>query len=161
MLTLTATQIPARTDGNATDWSDGSTHWRCTLNRIDESGKSVARMTVQYSMGSAHTNPPTLASVLESLRMDASAPASFADFCADLGYDMDSRQAEKTWKACRSIAVRLRKLIGPYGVFLLRDGEAVQAGHPNMLVGWMHRTHCYSWSHALQHEGYSIESPTF
>jgi hypothetical protein len=25
---------------------------------------------------------------------------SFTDFCADMGYDTDSRQAERTWKAC-------------------------------------------------------------
>lgn len=26
---------------------------------------------------------------------------SFEDFCSDLGYDTDSRKAEKTWKTCK------------------------------------------------------------
>jgi len=45
--------------------------------------------------------PPCPVSVLYSLVMDAqSGMDNFADFCANLGYDEDSRQAEATWRAC-------------------------------------------------------------
>ena len=160
MILHTATRIPSRPDMDPADaWNAKARHFRVTLRRIDQSGKTLARMSVYYSQGSAHTESPTLADVLTSLRSDATAPASFADFCSECGYDQDSRKAEKTWKACRSIAVRMRKLLGVGGVYLLKDGEPVQAGHPNMLLGGMHRTHSFSWWHALRHEGYSIEVP--
>ena len=156
MIIHPATRIPSRPDGD--DWNRDMRHFRILLRRVDASGKTLARMTVYYSQGCAHTQDPTLAEVLQSLRMDASsAGESFPRWCDEFGCDPDSRKAEKTWKACRSIAIRLRKLIGSDGVWLLHDGEAVQAGHPNMLVGWMHRNHSYSWAHALEHEGYSVE----
>jgi hypothetical protein len=156
MLAMTLSRI---TDYKGDEWATGSHHWRVTLNRIDEKNKSVARMTVPYHQGSAHTKAPTIADVLGSLRMDANCPDSFKDFCSEFGYYTDSRKAEKIWKACQSIKLRMRKLLGKDGVYLMLDGEPVQAGHPNMLLGWMHRNHPFSWSHAMQHEGYSIEVP--
>lgn len=35
---------------------------------------------------------------------------SFEDFCADLGYDTDSRRAEATWKACRRSAEKFKRI---------------------------------------------------
>jgi len=32
---------------------------------------------------------------------------SFSEFCSELGYDTDSRQARKTWKACQKSAEKL------------------------------------------------------
>ena len=157
MLTMTLSRI---TDYKGDDWGTGSRHWRVTLSRIDEKRKSVARMTVPYHQGSGHTKTPTLADVLTALRMDASVPDTFKGFCGEFGYDADSRKAEKIWKACQSVKIRMRKLLGNDGVYLELDGSPVQAGHPNMLLGWMHRHHSFSWSHALQHEGYSIEVPS-
>ena len=153
---LVLTSAPSQKSPLGDDWGKGATHWRCTIKRVDESGKAIAKMTVDYHMGSAHTGEPRLADVLESLRMDANSPDSFTEFCDEFGYDADSIKALKIWKACVSIKIRIRKLLGDNAVYLLLDGEAVQAGHPNMLVGWMHRHHSYSWSHALQHEGYSV-----
>lgn len=37
-------------------------------------------------------------------------PESFEDFCSEFGYDTDSRQAEKTWKACLVMTRNLHKL---------------------------------------------------
>lgn len=34
----------------------------------------------------------------------------FADFCAEVGYDEDSRRAEKTWKACKRSAAKLNRI---------------------------------------------------
>lgn len=33
---------------------------------------------------------------------------TFGDFCADFGYDTDSRKAERTWKACKRSAEKLQ-----------------------------------------------------
>lgn len=43
---------------------------------------------------------------------------SFEDFCADMGYDTDSRSAEKTWRACKVTAVGLARL---FSDGMLRD----------------------------------------
>jgi len=54
---------------------------------------------------------PTQASVLYCLLSDASAGEQlFADFCADFGYDEDSRKAFGIYEACQKIALQLRHL---------------------------------------------------
>jgi len=47
--------------------------------------------------------------ILSCISSDAFCPDTFADFCAELGYDEDSRKAEKTFKACSSFARRIQK----------------------------------------------------
>ena len=54
---------------------------------------------------------PQLADVLYSLVSDSQcANDTFADFCADLGYDTDSRKALETYLACQESGTKLRKL---------------------------------------------------
>lgn len=103
---LTSTRCQTRPDGMAANFSAGATYWRCTLTH---KGK---RMSVYYSMGSALKGSPDAKYVLESLFMDAQTPDAFPAFCSEFGYDEDSRKAEATWKACRSIGIRLQKLLG-------------------------------------------------
>lgn len=81
--------------------------WRVTISR---NGK---RMQVPFTQGSAYKGkPPTAETVLESLVSDAScAQEDFEDFCSNFGYDVDSREAYKTWKACQSINERLPKIL--------------------------------------------------
>lgn len=59
--------------------------------------------------------PPTAADVLYSLISDASgveSGQSFEDWCNEFGSDPDSRKAEKSYKECQSIALRLRWFLG-------------------------------------------------
>ena len=65
-------------------------------------------------MGYGHNgDEPTAEDVMECLLSDAQAENDdFEGWASDLGYDTDSRQAEKTYKACVDIAHRLRKLLG-------------------------------------------------
>lgn len=78
------------------------THWTVTLT-FD--GRTI---TSPYSQGSAYDRPPTAASVLESLFLDARmGRETFAVFCGGMGYDEDSRSAEATWRACRDTFVEL------------------------------------------------------
>lgn len=37
---------------------------------------------------------------------------AFEDFCFELGYDADSRQSEKTWKACKKSTEKLTRIYG-------------------------------------------------
>lgn len=87
----------------AEDWPRGSSHWRCCLKRTMPDGKRK-QFTCDYSMGSAHKGKPNVADVVSSLLLDARAgDESFADFCANFGYDEDSRKAEATWRQCRTV----------------------------------------------------------
>lgn len=59
--------------------------------------------------------PPTAEEVLDSLAGDASfylEARDFEDFAASLGYDSDSRKAEKLYHECGEIAKKLRSFLG-------------------------------------------------
>lgn len=103
-LTMSATR--AETRPNANEWGRNASHWRVTLRC---NGK---RRTIPYSMGAAHTGAPEICDVLNAVLRDAEAGAeSFDDFCRDLGYDVDSRKAHQTWKACKRAAASLDRLL--------------------------------------------------
>lgn len=57
---------------------------------------------------------PDVASVLHSLCSDADVlnHSRFEDWASELGYDADSRSAEKTYRACLDIALALRNGLG-------------------------------------------------
>jgi hypothetical protein len=93
--------------GEATEPSDiGPHNWRVKLTYRGR------RLTVNFYGGDMVTNP-SAADVIGSLCLDTSAgEQSFADFCSDFGYDVDSRKAEKIWKACATLAPKVRRLLG-------------------------------------------------
>lgn len=94
MLTMTYT----RTNRNPymDDADPPMAHWRVTL----RNGRRA--MTITYSKGSAHgETPPTLEEVAECLEADAGIADScptFHDFCAEYGYDEDSRKGLRTYQ---------------------------------------------------------------
>jgi hypothetical protein len=91
------------------DWSRGASHYKLTL----KCGRR--QMTTYFSMGSAHTSEPQLADVLDCLASDAAGvenAQSFENWCAEYGYDTDSRKAEKTFKICERQAENLKRLLG-------------------------------------------------
>jgi len=60
-------------------------------------------------------NAPTAADVLNCLASDAAGvenARSFEDWCADYGYDTDSRKAEKTFRVCEQQRDSLKGFIG-------------------------------------------------
>ena len=71
------------------------------------------RMTVEFFMGPALTEEPTADGVLECLLSDANGVEEhFDEWCRGFGYDIDSRKAERTYRACEEIAKKLRRLLG-------------------------------------------------
>lgn len=71
-------------------------------------------MTIPFSMGPAHSHEPTVADVLECLASDYSgSDQAFEDWAADLGYDPDSRKAERTYQAVVRQARKLEQFLGP------------------------------------------------
>lgn len=102
------TMTIARTDNNPNmDDARNMDHWKCILKRPG------ARLTIYFSMGYGHNGRmPELADVLDCLVSDASSVRNsrgFEDWCADLGYDTDSRKAEKTYKTCERQADKLER----------------------------------------------------
>ncbi len=83
-------------------------HWKCKLAHTSH------RMTVPFSMGYGYNGKePTAADVLSCLASDASGITSdFEEWARDLGYDPDSRTAERTYKACVKSAEKLKTFLG-------------------------------------------------
>jgi hypothetical protein len=86
-------------------------HYKVTLRH------QGAQMTTYFSKGLGHKGaPPTTAEVLECLASDgaaiSNAGGNFEDWAADLGYDPDSRKAEKLFKTCEKQAGRLHSFLG-------------------------------------------------
>jgi hypothetical protein len=105
---ITATVEPAASNPNMTDWDRDASHWLVTLQVADRS------MAVPFSQGSAHTEPPTAADVLESLASDSAGyinAGSFEDWADEYGYDTDSRKAFGTYEAIGVQAAELRTLL--------------------------------------------------
>lgn len=92
---------------NMDDMPDGSLHYKVTLRGFGR------RMTLYYSMGPAHTKGPDAAGVLDCLLSDAFAVEyTFTEWCAELGFDPDSRRGERIYKACLKSAEKLRRFLG-------------------------------------------------
>jgi hypothetical protein len=66
---------------------------------------------------------PDLADVLYSLSSGADVlnSASFEDWAGEFGYDVDSRSAEATYRACLEIALKLRGALGDSGLSALAE----------------------------------------
>jgi hypothetical protein len=103
-IVATATQIDS--NPNMTDMPEGSKHWSVMLLRVNGDDK----MTVEFSQGPAHTQPPTAEDVLDCLASDAvgwNNAEGFEDWCGEYGYDTDSRRAERTYNAIRKQSMDL------------------------------------------------------
>jgi len=62
-------------------------------------------------------NPPTFYNVMSGLQKYD--PGDFENFCSEFGYDTDSRQAEKTWRAVRREYQHMAALFSPEELELL------------------------------------------
>lgn len=114
-LRMTVTRIDARPDRDG-DWV-GARHWRCHIMTGKGNPQHPARMWVNFSQGSAFHADPELLEVLDCLVSDASsANGSFEDFCSELGWDTDSRKAERTYRACKRTRAALVRLVGESGL---------------------------------------------
>lgn len=94
--------------------SSEGTHWDVTLIRRGESG-APRKLRTPFHQGSAHTKPPTAASVLYCLISDADAGSeTFEDFCSNFGSSTDSRRALDMYLTCQGTAAELRKFLGEH-----------------------------------------------
>lgn len=66
---------------------------------------------------------PDLIDVLYSLAVDSEVIdySGFEDWAENFGYDVDSRKAEKTYRDCLEIALKLRSMLGDDNIAKLRE----------------------------------------
>lgn len=91
--------------------------WEC------ENGRKAFRIdSIDRIMGTSKPIMPQMRDVLYSLAMDSSVldESSFEDWVSSLGYETDSRKAESIYRACLSIALKLRSALGEDGLNQLR-----------------------------------------
>lgn len=84
-------------------------HFHCRISRETRS------FSFYFSQGSAHTEDPTLADVLDRMASDSSgfdSSQSFEEWAKEYGYDADSRKAEKTFRAVRRQSDQLKRVLG-------------------------------------------------
>lgn len=102
-------------------WDERAHHYKVTFERYVaalDTFYDVAetrKVTFPFHTGSAHTTEPTAADVMECLLSDAATLTditSFEDWANELGYDTDSRKAERAYKAVVRQGERLAYLLG-------------------------------------------------
>lgn len=86
-------------------------NFKCVLSKAHQ----AQQMSIYFSQGAAHTQPPTLHEVLDCLASDAigvEQVSTFEEWAREYGYNTDSRKAERTWSVCLRQAQELRVLLG-------------------------------------------------
>ena len=68
---------------------------------------------LQFGPNFHQPKPPTPYSVLTCISSDSTCPDTFEDFCAEFGYEKDSRKAFDTFIRCSEFAQELRAFFTP------------------------------------------------
>jgi hypothetical protein len=102
------------------DWQQKAQGYTCKL------AYKRRRMTVDFWQGYGILHEPTAEGVLMCFLSDAEGTENrnFEEWCSDLGYDTDSRTAERTFKACEKLATKLRAFLGDdYETFMAAERD--------------------------------------
>jgi len=97
-----------RIDQNPYDPEWQANHYKCVLRRAKK------QMTVYFLKGYGLKGKPTAKEVLNCLAMNAACIENCRDFrewCAELGYNIDDRQAKKIYNACLKETTKLKKFL--------------------------------------------------
>ncbi len=114
---ITATAEPATTNPHMSDMGPEAVHFLVTL-RYQSPAGAARTMAVPFSGGSPQAfsrtdGTPDARDVLGCLWSDStSADQSFEDWCADYGYDTDSRRLYATWETVQRQTGELRRFLG-------------------------------------------------
>lgn len=101
------------------DWQRQAKQYRVTL---EYKGR---RMFLDFFMGQGNKKGPDAAGVMSCLLSDSTAiDQTFEDWCADMGYDEDSRKAEKIYQECRKSGAKLKNFLREdYETFLYAEND--------------------------------------
>ncbi len=85
--------------------------WTCTL--LYQGRRLTTSFYQGYGFKGAEPKPEdVISSLLSDMNTGAEDGNTFENWAADLGYDPDSRSAERVFKACLRIAPKVRRLLG-------------------------------------------------
>jgi len=108
-LTMDVENVKSRPDGKDLGWDVLSRHWKCIIRR--RRGNRGGDLLIYFSQGSAHTKAPTLEDVLQCLHSDFNwvtygdyptglvHGGGFEEWAGNMGWDKDSRKAERIYKS--------------------------------------------------------------
>lgn len=81
--------------------------WKVTL----RFGKRT--LTADFKMGMGNQGEPPIPDVVAAIVRDADCGNySLDEFCSELGYEEDSRKAEKIWRQCKAMLPKVKKFFG-------------------------------------------------
>jgi hypothetical protein len=118
-ITIKARYLGRRTD--AEHWDHDA--WSVTLRQHDGTDRTLR---ITYRMGTGHHGAaPDLLTVLDSLLSDACTvdnARDFEDWCSELGFDPDSRKAERIYRASERQTDRVKSFLGAdYDTYLYAE----------------------------------------
>ena len=92
-------------------------------NRHNIKDKSLLAQIASRAAFKANWTPDPI-EILWAIARDGDAlESTFEDWASDLGYDADSRKAEKVYRACQDNALRLKKILSADKIELLKGLE--------------------------------------
>lgn len=99
-------------DSNPSDPEWQANHYKVTLKM--RYGNNWRQFTTVYSKGFGLSGEPTASEVIDCLALDIQGieGRTFEYWAGDLGYDTDSRKAERIYKAIQSQSTKLVKFFG-------------------------------------------------
>lgn len=108
-ITMKSVSVPKNPYGDDPQWDPQASHWLCTFTNADG-----ATFDTYFSMGSAYTEEPTAEQVMDCLSSDAESIqyAGFEEWAREMGYDEDSRRAERTYNLIEQQARELKAFLG-------------------------------------------------
>ena len=87
------------TTGDTSETGENWPHHRYSVSLVREDHRPYS-INTEFKSGIGNTTEPTALDVLYSFIADLVNGESFEDWCGNLGYDTDSRKAEKVYLAC-------------------------------------------------------------
>ena len=101
------------TGSKPAQWGNGRENWNHHKVTVTNTGNKL-KTSFDFWASVAKPNVETEYDILNAFYCfisDAiSGDMSFSEFCSEFGYDEDSRSAEKTWKACKRAADKLKRI---------------------------------------------------
>lgn len=109
---------------------EGIDYWMGIGHRVNQKGETFpikfGRKTLYDMEQEKQYKPrkPKVEEVLCSLLLDSIAlDNTFEEWCSELGYDTDSRKAEKTFNESNSLGKKLKKLLGEDYQYFMKNNE--------------------------------------
>lgn len=118
---ITMKSVTANSNPNMPDWKDAR-HYRITLYF---NGRKI---TTPYTRGSALPNEFTAGEVLDCWINDARSIESsrnYGDWCNCFGYDQQSPEAQRTYKAVKRHTEQLRQFLAEHYDYIIENVEGL------------------------------------